>query len=192
MGRQARHILRAPVTSGATAPALAAVAQRAQELLPGSARRRELVELNYTISQPGAPAQAPHSDISPLQSVPRGRLRIWPGSHLVAKDFIRKLPKELQKPRHVPEYMYIEGQLQAVSRTGHPTTEEQLEEERRESFQAAEALLQLVTQAPKEIMAMAAGDVVAMDCRVFHRGGANVSDATRVLMSSWRPPRLTT
>lgn len=31
-----------------------------------------LVELNFTISLPGAPAQAPHSDISPLQSMPRG------------------------------------------------------------------------------------------------------------------------
>lgn len=179
---KARHILRAPLTS-AVQEALGPLAQRANELELTGAR---LVELNYTISQPGAPAQAPHSDISPLQSVPRivtfwaalqdtdlamGPTEIWPSSHRLARDFIRKLPEELQKPRVVPEYMYVEGQLQAVSRKGQPILEEQLEEERQQSAEAAEALLDAITASgPKEFMAMATGDVVAMDCRVFHQG----------------------
>eukprot|EP00435_Cladocopium_sp_Y103_P007394 s2067_g2.t1 len=194
---KARHILRAPVTSSVTVEALGALAQLAHELELNGAR---LVELNYTISQPGAPAQAPHSDISPLQSVPRivtfwaalqdtdlamGPTEIWPSSHLLARDFIRNLPEELQKPRVVPEYMYVEGQLQAVSRKGQPILEEQLEEERRQSAEAAAALLDAITASgPKEFMAMAAGDVVAMDCRVFHQGGANTSSNTRVLFNA--------
>ncbi|CAL1173683.1 unnamed protein product [Cladocopium goreaui] len=193
---KARHILRAPLTS-AVQEALGPLAQRANELELNGAR---LVELNYTISQPGAPAQAPHSDISPLQSVPRivtfwaalqdtdlamGPTVIWPSSHRLARDFIRKLPEELQKPRVVPEYMYVEGQLQAVSRKGQPILEEQLEEERQQSAEAAAALLNAITASgPKEFMAMATGDVVAMDCRVFHQGGANISSKTRVLFNA--------
>eukprot|EP00434_Breviolum_minutum_P019035 symbB.v1.2.016781.t1/scaffold1290.1/size126440/2 len=80
--------------------------------------------------------------------------------------------------------MYVEGQLQAVSKTGQPIAEEQLVEERRASAEAAEKLLKLVTDGPKEYMSMSTGDVVAMDCRVFHQGGANVSSETRVLFNA--------
>ncbi|CAK9099002.1 unnamed protein product [Durusdinium trenchii] len=193
---KARHILRTPLTR-CVRDGLEPLALLAAELgLRPSAR---LVELNFTISLPGAPAQQPHSDISPMQSLPRiitfwaalqdidlsmGPTAIWPGSHVLAKDFISSLPEELQKPRQVPEYMYVEGELQAVSRLGQPIGEEELEEERRQSAEAAEQLLQVITRTPPEFMSMEVGDVVAMDCRVFHQGGANISSKTRVLFNA--------
>eukprot|EP00913_Durusdinium_trenchii_P024699 g23186.t1 len=65
---KARHILRTPLTR-CVRDGLEPLALLAAELgLRPSAR---LVELNFTISLPGAPAQQPHSDISPMQSLPR-------------------------------------------------------------------------------------------------------------------------
>ncbi|CAJ1438777.1 unnamed protein product [Effrenium voratum] len=203
---KARHILRAPLSPTAY-QALARLQPVALELgLQPSAR---LVELNFTVSLPGAAPQQVHSDISPAGSSARvytfwaalqdtdasmGPTEIWPGSHRIVCDYIRSLPEWLQTPRKVPEYLYVDGELQAVSRTGQPMLEEHLEQERQESQKAAEVLMAKVLAGPKETMTMEQGDVggnptkkrpvVAMDCRVFHRGGANRSDKKRFLFNA--------
>ncbi|CAE7209735.1 unnamed protein product, partial [Symbiodinium sp. CCMP2456] len=117
---------------------------------------------------------------------------IWPGSHAVARSFIGSLPPALQRQRkdgsakaaQVPEYMYVDGEYQAVSPTGEPITEEQLQEEREASANAALELKRRVAAGTLEAMTGACGDVVAMDCRVFHRGSANCSSAVRVLLNA--------
>eukprot|EP00439_Symbiodinium_sp_Y106_P017136 s2104_g2.t1 len=113
-----------------------------------------------------------------------GPTEIWPGSHLVARGFIGSLPPALQRQRKVPEYMYVDGQYQAVSPAGEPITEEQLQEEREASANAALELKRRVAAGTLEAMTGACGDVVAMDCRVFHRGSANCSSAVRVLFNA--------
>ncbi|CAE6972888.1 unnamed protein product [Symbiodinium natans] len=192
----ARHILRAPLTPPVS-EALQHLVPVAQQL--GLREDARLVELNYTVSLPGAPSQEMHSDISPMNETQRvvtfwaavqavhasmGPTEIWPGSHQVARTFIGSLPPALQRQRKVPEYMYVDGEYQAVSPSGEPITEEQLEEERQASAEAAAELKRRVRAGHLEAMTSACGDVVAMDCRVFHRGSANSSSEARVLFNA--------
>jgi len=157
-----------------------------------------LVELNYTVSYPGAEAQNVHADISPLQNddcplatvwlalqevtLDMGPTEIWPASHILGKTILQQIPPNLIVPK-LQSCSYSSDGTQEIGLDFN--TSDEVDQQNAEYMQALHALLVSVQDnCEPEYMKLQVGDAVLMDCRVYHRGTANVSDTPRLLLNA--------
>ena len=207
----ARRILPRPLTP-TLRDALSAIAAVAQQ--HGICRAARLVELNFTVSLPGAARQGVHSDISPFHSMgPRvdaplgpaplctvwaalqptpaalGPTEIYAGSHHRAIEFVAGLSLHaqenlLQRTKQRPPPPVTYGP-EGELMEAVPAPPSECEAINAANAEAAmAAMLGACSSGPPTAMCMDVGDVAIMDCRAFHCGGANRSAQTRVLLNA--------
>eukprot|EP01079_Euglenida_sp_SAG-EU17-18_P008398 gene8398-1500_t len=199
-----RHVSPPPLTP-AIHTALCAMAPSARAL--GASLQSRLVELNFTGSMPGAQRQPTHTDICPTQDawplpgLHPSRAPLWTlpylkppahspppqdvtadmgptefaaGSHHMARSIIEQDPVLCEKPVAQQAYFLCtaaDGELDSSAEQANDARDRMFVE------MAGAGVV------PRQVC-VEAGDVVAMDCRVHHRGGANASTEARVLLNA--------
>lgn len=199
-----RHVLPCKLTESPSAQEALRYAAIAATTQCQLSSHLNLVELNHTVTLPGAQAQDAHSDISPtadqslftmwlaLQDVTldMGPTEIWLGSHILARDYLVDVMKwemgeDAQNDRHnASSIVYnAEGEIE----------EQLLLDKRIDEDKKYTKFTENITRLGSDHMTLKAGDLAIMDCRAWHRGGGNHSQIDRYLFNmtfqgqEWNP-----
>ena len=193
--REPRHRVHLPLAvtadvNAALVSGLAALGGRACVERAGLSVRAELVELSVMLSLPGAKAQKAHSDISPLAQRPMCTL--WCALQDVSASMgpLTIFPASPTEMAGKHDWAAVLGQAErrrAVEDFGSTFSPDG---ERCEVPHTPPELADVDAVDPDPLLGeslaveMGVGDVLLLDCRTFHLGGANESTKWRAQLSA--------
>jgi ectoine hydroxylase-related dioxygenase (phytanoyl-CoA dioxygenase family) len=187
-----RHVLNCPMTTSARIAlkhsCLAVVNQC--NLSP----QMNLVEMNHTVTLPGAQSQDAHTDISPVAdqslftlwlavqdvTIDMGPTEIWINSHNLAKEYLINemkwdIGENAESHRYNSTAILYDTMGEVDSK---PDTTD-----RRNATTKYSEFQNVITSGGSSHVTLMAGDLAVMDCRAWHRGSANTSLVDRYLFN---------